>query len=140
MLIHAAAVNPVETSCPKRQKCINSRPSRLLLSSSLLINIQSTSIPKTHPYSNLPTSPIYFHQPLHLPGPTTNKMKFSPVYLLTGLCASALANPVAEKAPLAKRTTNFNDIFAEVDAHAQAARESPPSSHPLHHCQGPSQS
>ena len=51
-------------------------------------------------------------------------MKFSPIVLLSGLCASAFANPVAaaEKAPLAKRTSNFNDLFAQVDAHAQAAR------------------
>lgn len=48
-------------------------------------------------------------------------MKFSPAYLLAGLCASVAATPVAEKAPLAKRTTNFADIFAEVDAHAAAA-------------------
>ncbi|KAL2111717.1 hypothetical protein VUR80DRAFT_9438 [Thermomyces stellatus] len=50
-------------------------------------------------------------------------MKLSPIVLLSGLFASAFANPVAatEKAPLTKRTTNFNDLFAQVDAHAQAA-------------------
>ncbi|SPO07285.1 uncharacterized protein DNG_09979 [Cephalotrichum gorgonifer] len=49
-------------------------------------------------------------------------MKFSPALVFSGLFATALANPVpAPASQLAKRTTNFNSIFAEVEAHTQAA-------------------
>ncbi|KEZ43247.1 hypothetical protein SAPIO_CDS4941 [Scedosporium apiospermum] len=48
-------------------------------------------------------------------------MKFLSTLIPLGLFGSIMAMPSAPEALIVKRTTNFNDLFAQVDAHISAA-------------------